>query len=102
MTELAPHHHSATAFRWTLRRRRRRLATVRLGGKKRGGGSFLGRVKLQWVRAKYFSMLKKLKKYYHSLVEEMHTAEEEGAEESFRPKKHLQTNYYATVGYSWV
>ncbi|GER28384.1 Rop guanine nucleotide exchange factor 11 [Striga asiatica] len=69
--------HPSTAFRWTLRRRRRpRLPTAQLGGKKPRRGFFLVRLckkaKLKWVRVKYMKlMLKKLKKYYLSFVEDL-------------------------------
>ncbi|XP_051147979.1 uncharacterized protein LOC127263080 [Andrographis paniculata] len=66
-----------TPFRWNLRRRRRRLPTVRLGGEKkqRSGGFSLIRVcrkaKLQWLRLRYLSLIRKLKKQYDLFVEDL-------------------------------
>ncbi|KAL0415036.1 UNVERIFIED_CONTAM: hypothetical protein Slati_3335500 [Sesamum latifolium] len=92
-------HHSATSFRWTLRRGRQRLPTVRLGGKKPRRGFFLFRLckraKLKWLRLKYASLLKKVKKYYESMVKEV----EEGRRtiESFQQRMLLETSFAIPV-----
>ncbi|CAA0821156.1 Unknown protein [Striga hermonthica] len=87
--------HPATTFRWTLRRRRRpRLPTAQLGGKKRG--FFIPRLcrkaKLKWMRVKYMKlMLKKIKKYYLSFVEDL--MEGGRAIESFQQRMLLESSF---------
>ncbi|KAK4427404.1 hypothetical protein Salat_1509300 [Sesamum alatum] len=92
-------HHSTSSFRWTLRRGRQRLPTVRLGGKKPRRGFFLVRLckraKLKWLRLKYASLLKKVKKHYESLVKEM--AEGRRTIESFQQRMLLETSFAVPV-----
>ncbi|PIN07322.1 hypothetical protein CDL12_20113 [Handroanthus impetiginosus] len=93
------HHHSTTSFRWPIRRGRQRLPTLRLGGKKPRRGFFLFRLckraKLKWLRLKYLSMLKKLKKYYDSFVKDM--IEGSRTIESFQQRMLLETSFAIPV-----
>ncbi|XP_012856253.1 PREDICTED: uncharacterized protein LOC105975601 [Erythranthe guttata] len=99
-----PHHHrqSSTSFRWAaLRRGRQRLPTVRLGGGNKPGRRGFSivrlcrRAKLKWLRLKYGCMLKKLKKYYDSLVKEM--IEGSGAIQSFQQRMLLESSFAVPV-----
>ncbi|KAL8458710.1 hypothetical protein ACS0TY_036278 [Phlomoides rotata] len=103
--KLTSHHHSTTAFRWTLRRGRPRLPTARLGGKKRRRGFFILRLckkaKLRWLRLKYLSILNKLKKHYESFAKEM--AEGRGAMESFQQRMILEASFVVpTMGLTFA
>ncbi|KAI3455632.1 hypothetical protein Pfo_012295 [Paulownia fortunei] len=93
------HHHPTTSFRWTLRRGRQRLPTVRLGGKKPRRGFFLVRLcrraKLKWLRLKYLSMLRKLKKYYDSFMKDV--IEGSRTIESFQQRMLLETSFAIPV-----
>ncbi|KAL5702918.1 hypothetical protein ACHQM5_028078 [Ranunculus cassubicifolius] len=55
--------------------RRRKVQTIRLGGKKTRKGFILTRifkkVKLKWLKLQYTCMLRKLRKYYHSVVKDI-------------------------------
>ncbi|KAL3824503.1 hypothetical protein ACJIZ3_020532 [Penstemon smallii] len=96
---ITKHHRSATTFRWNLRRGRRRLPSVRLGGKKPRRGFFLVRLcrraKLKWLRVKYLCMIKKLKKYYDSFLEDM--IEGSRSIESFQQRMLLETSFAIPV-----
>ncbi|XP_047962694.1 uncharacterized protein LOC125207410 [Salvia hispanica] len=89
---------SSTSFRWSLRTRAR-LPTIRLGGKKPRRGFFLLRLckkaKLKWLKLKYLSMLKKLKRYYNELVKDM--IEGSGTIESFQQRMLLETSFAIPV-----
>ncbi|KAG8380168.1 hypothetical protein BUALT_Bualt07G0165400 [Buddleja alternifolia] len=92
-------HHPTTTFRWTLRRGRQRLPTVRLGGKKPRRGFFLFRLcrraKVKLLRVKYLCMLKKVKKYYDSLVKDM--IDGSRTIESFQQRMLLETSFAIPV-----
>ncbi|KAL6585205.1 hypothetical protein OROMI_004494 [Orobanche minor] len=93
-------HRSATTFRWNLhRRRRQRLPIARLGGENPRCGSFSARlckkVKLKWVRVKYLTMLRKLKKYYDSFVKDLMDGGR--AIESFQQRMLLETSFAIPV-----
>ncbi|GAB4850032.1 hypothetical protein Ancab_029330 [Ancistrocladus abbreviatus] len=69
---------TTATFRWPnshriLVRRRRKLPTERLGGqkKKRLLAKVFRRFRLKWLKLQYFCMLKKLKRYYHSLIKDI-------------------------------
>ncbi|KAL2243186.1 UNVERIFIED_CONTAM: hypothetical protein Sindi_0436600 [Sesamum indicum] len=84
------------SFRWTLRRGRQRLPTVRLGGKKpRFLLRLCKRAKLKWLRVKYVSLLKKVKKCYESMVKEV--GEGRRTIESFQQRMLLETSFAIPV-----
>ncbi|XP_057786729.1 uncharacterized protein LOC131004135 [Salvia miltiorrhiza] len=89
--------HPAGSFRWRLRRGRPRLPTVRLGGRKPRGRllRLCKKAKLKWVKLKYLSMLKKIKKYYQGLVRDM--IEGSGSIESFQQRILLETSFAVPV-----
>ncbi|KAK3006934.1 hypothetical protein RJ639_016889 [Escallonia herrerae] len=80
-------------------RRRRKVPTVRLGGKKTRRGYFLvrllRRVRVRWLRLKNSCMLKKLKDYYHSLVQDL--IDGGGTMESFQQRLFLETSFGVPV-----
>ncbi|KAK3030954.1 hypothetical protein RJ639_036692 [Escallonia herrerae] len=80
-------------------RRRRKVPTVRLGGKKTRRGFFLvrllRRVRVRWLRLKNSCMLKKLKDYYHSLVQDL--IDGGGTVESFQQRLFLETSFGVPV-----
>ncbi|KAL6496927.1 hypothetical protein OROGR_028856 [Orobanche gracilis] len=93
-------HRSAITFRWNLhRRRRQRLPIARLGGENPRRGSFAAslckKVKLKWVRVKYLTLLRKLKKYYDSCVKDLMGGS--GAIESFQQRMLLETSFAIPV-----
>ncbi|KAL2493319.1 hypothetical protein Adt_28947 [Abeliophyllum distichum] len=97
------HHHPTTTFRWPSRRkisfRRRRLPTIRLGGKKPRGGFLLMRVfrraKMRWLKLKQTRMLKKLKEYYRSLMNDIVVGS--CTIESFQQRLLLETSFAIPV-----
>ncbi|KMT04821.1 hypothetical protein BVRB_7g169920 [Beta vulgaris subsp. vulgaris] len=58
-----------------LRRRSRRLPSVQLGGTKPRKGFFLARIfrriRVRWLKLNYSCMLRKLKRYYKSLIKDL-------------------------------
>ena len=76
-----PQTHLDTKFQCHTRRRtfflrrRNKLPTVRLGGKKPRRGLFIVRVlkkmRLRWLKLQYTCMLRKLRKYYRNLIEDV-------------------------------
>lgn len=90
---------ASTSFRWFLRRGRPRQPTIRLGGKKPRGGFFLTRLckkaKVKWMKMEHLCMLKKLKKFYKSLVKDI--IEGSATIESFQQRLLLETSFAVPV-----
>ncbi|KAF6146623.1 hypothetical protein GIB67_008909 [Kingdonia uniflora] len=57
-----------------LMHRRKGAPSIRLGGRKRRHGFFLvmfSRIKVRWLKLQYSCILKKLKKYYYSILKDL-------------------------------
>lgn len=98
----------SSAPRWDSRRkrsfpRRKRLPVIRLGGgpaaaKQRRGPSLvrlMRRIKLRWLKLRYFFTLKKLKQYYRSMVKDF--VEAGATLETFQQRILMETSFAVPV-----
>lgn len=94
--------------RWDIRRkrsfpRRRKLPVIRLGGghvvaKRRRGPPLMRvmkRIKLRWLKLRYFFTLKKLKEYYRGIVKDF--VEAGATLESFQQRILMETSFAVPV-----
>ncbi|XP_038891072.1 uncharacterized protein LOC120080455 [Benincasa hispida] len=92
----------AAGLRWGMRRgiqfRRRRMPVARLGGKRSGRivawGRMLRKIRLRWVKVKCIAMVKKIKKYYTSLMKDIMEGGAYGyAADSYQHRLLMETSF---------